>query len=104
MNKYIFSSLFYILGIGIITTLVFSPRKLQEDGPDAWNRYVQNIFFAWQRLVYCFGISLIAIPNLLSEQDYIVRFLGHKIWIFIARLSFVGYLYHFIILQVTANN
>jgi len=74
------------------------PRDIEVRGNDSWPDLVQNIWNGSAKLVFCIGLSFFVVPNLIGENDYVIAFLGSKPIIFLSRLTFTGYLVHFMII------
>ncbi len=49
--------------------------------------------------MYTIGISIFIVPAICGSKDVIVKVLSNNAFAFIARLSFCGYLIHYIILS-----
>ena len=59
----------YIFGGFIILWLSFGWEKVRTEGPDFWPDLVQNLYWAYSRVLYTFGMTLITFPNMLGFQD-----------------------------------
>ncbi|EAR92753.1 acyltransferase family protein (macronuclear) [Tetrahymena thermophila SB210] len=99
-NQYI-KWVMYILGLGIISVLIFGPRQLQVHGKNYWNKHVQHIWYGVCRPLYVIGVTLIILPGMCGSNDLIMRVMSSKVFQLLAKLTYQGYLVHFVILTYT---
>ncbi|KAL4477952.1 hypothetical protein ABPG72_013360 [Tetrahymena utriculariae] len=58
----------------------------------------QNFWFGTCRTIYVVGIIFILLPGMCGSQDFLMKVMSSKIFQFKAKLTFQGYLFHYIIL------
>ncbi|EAS07221.1 acyltransferase family protein (macronuclear) [Tetrahymena thermophila SB210] len=94
----------YSLGLFLIFFLIFGPRPLQVNGQNYWNQGFQNFWFGTCRTIYVVGIILVLLPGMCGSQDFLMKVMSSKIFQFIAKLTFQGYLIHYIVLTFSLWN
>ncbi|KAL4436160.1 hypothetical protein ABPG74_018144 [Tetrahymena malaccensis] len=94
----------YFLGLFLIFFLIFGPHPLQVNGQNYWNEGFQNFWFGTCRTFYVVGIILVLIPGMCGSQDLLMKVMSSKIFQFIAKLTFQGYLIHYIVLTFSLWN
>ncbi|EAR83718.3 acyltransferase family protein (macronuclear) [Tetrahymena thermophila SB210] len=97
LGKYIF----YALGFGLWMGLVFAPHQMQVHGNDYWNADFQHFWFGTCRTWYVIATTCFMIPGMLGSKDLIAKFFSNTLFAFLQRLSFGGYLTHYIIILFT---
>lgn len=99
----------YFFGIAIWTGLAFGPYDIAVNGPYDlgmskeyyWPQWFQNLWFGCCRSFYVISVTFFVIPAMIGQKDLVARVLGSKVFAFVQRLSFGGYLVHYIIIQYT---
>lgn len=66
-------AIFYFFGFAIVSCIIYLPRDLQIHGYEVWSQTSESMFFAWERFLYCFGLTLIILPGLLGSKDIIAK-------------------------------
>ena len=102
--KYWFGKyLCYLYGFFVIFFFTFYPRTYQNDN-NAWASGGVYFWITFQRLIYISGLNLLLMPNFLGLKDYIGSILSWKPLGIISKLSFCGYLMHYMIVQRSVMN
>ncbi|KAL4453984.1 hypothetical protein ABPG74_003867 [Tetrahymena malaccensis] len=100
VQKYQFVKwIMYVIGLSLIFALIFGPRSLQVNGKNTWNKHFQHIWYGTCRPLYVIGVTLILLPGMCGSNDLIMRVMSSKIFQLLAKLTYQGYLIHFIILS-----
>lgn len=84
--------LLYLIGLGTIFLIVWLPDCILYHDRDYWNAWVQYLWNTLSRPLYCAGLAVITIPNMIGSRDIIVDVLGSKPFIFLSRLTYTAYL------------
>ncbi|KAM3129124.1 hypothetical protein pb186bvf_018760 [Paramecium bursaria] len=101
-NRYIIQAVCYITGFGLIIAMSIGWRPVQRSRKidDEWPRWFQSLWHGFCRTILIIGLTLVIIPSMIGIKDLVVSFLGCRFFRFSAKISFCGYLFHFIWLIV----
>ena len=91
--------IFYVFGLSLILLPVFLPYDANHY-PGTWPRGWNAIYIGFSRGIFALGLSLLIYPVLMGYGRGIYGFLGAKIFIPLARLTFAAYLVHPMIVQM----
>jgi len=85
-------------GLLVLIFLVFYPRTLQKG--EKWTQGFAETWSTFSRPLFVIGVFMIVAPCLAGNLRPIRRFLSNMYFVIIARLSYSGYLVHFIVIEV----
>lgn len=85
-------------GLLIILAIVLLPRSLQVG--HQWPQFAHSLYLTSTKLLFVVGISLLCIPSLLgAKNDFFFWLMDTKLFNFIAKISFVTYLVHYMVIN-----
>ena len=88
-----------LFGLAIIEFVTWIVTPLQ-DNTDAWSDDVKYIWSAVCRTLYILGIFWFIWPSMFGKNRVFRSFLNNGFFLVMARLSYAGYLIHYIIISV----
>lgn len=78
--------------------LTFIPHTLQNGG--SWPQIAHSLYLCFSRVFFNLGIALAIGPTLLGIQNsFVMTLLDSSLFDFLAKISFCGYLVHYIVLS-----
>ena len=91
-----------ILGIFLICLIIFIPRTSQIGY--RWSNLTNSFYLTLSKPLFCMGLSLIIIFPLLGYKSILSPILDNKFTSVLAKISFVVYLIHLlVVMQYTFN-
>ncbi|KAM3134927.1 hypothetical protein pb186bvf_012927 [Paramecium bursaria] len=100
-KRYFIWAFCYTIGFGIVLSLWLGWRPVQiSDKFAAWPMWFQNIWHGICRSVFVIGLSIVVIPSIIGMRDIFILFMSQITFRFMAKISFCGYLLHYIFIIV----
>jgi peptidoglycan/LPS O-acetylase OafA/YrhL len=91
----------YAVSVTILGLLIWGPRPVILD-PTAWSYGVQNLWGSTCRSIYVLMVFLVTLPGMSGSKDIVARFMSHDFFAWFARITFTGYLVHYIIIEASS--
>lgn len=109
MKNIIIRSISMLFGLILINLLIFSQFNTykhpgENQNYNHWSDTDNYAFIALERFLYGAGITLIFLPLLLGYFKPVIWFLSFPTFSFFSRLTFVMYLIHFSILEISMSS
>ena len=89
----------YASGLFLINLIIFVQYNAYQD-MDKWTRIQNTSYFAFSKVVWGFGLSLVFLPMLMGHNKLVAAFLQSDWWTVLARLTFGVYLVHMVVGQI----
>lgn len=88
--RYIAYSLSTIVMVGIL----FVPYKFDKKGTDYWPTWFKAFFVTFEHIVYSFAVIILLTPMIMGYGGIVFRFLSHKYFAVLSKITFSFYLFH----------